>query len=127
MFNENDANAQILVIEPEPSIYTLTRTHMADMPVTIHMERLVETLIKDNPTNIDVIILDLDMAADKADTGLVDQIKESYAFCEIPLIVVSMSSSTDTIINSLNAGADDYIAKPVAPRELIARVKMLMR
>lgn len=127
MFNDNDANAQILVIEPDASIYKLACTHMAESPVTVHLEHSVESLLKDNLTNIDVIILDLDSDAGQADIKLVEQIKQSYAFCEIPLIVVSASNCTNTIIDSLNAGADDYVGKPVAPRELVARLKMLMR
>ncbi len=127
MFNESDANAQILVIESEPSIYTLTHTHMAESPVTVHLERSVTSLLNDQPTNIDVIILDLDTESGNTDITLIDQIKQSYAFCEIPLIVVSSNNDTDLIIGSLNAGADDFVAKPVAPRELMARLRMLMR
>ena len=45
----------------------------------------------------------------------------------IPIIMLTAKSSEDSKINGLNIGADDYLIKPFSPRELLARVKAILR
>jgi two-component system, OmpR family, response regulator len=47
--------------------------------------------------------------------------------CRVPILIVSGYVNSDKIIYGLNIGADDYLAKPFVPDELIARVRALLR
>lgn len=72
---------------------------------------------------IDLIVLDLMMPGEDGLTLC----RELRADSEIPVIMLTaMGEETDRIIG-LEMGADDYIAKPFNPRELVARIKAVMR
>ena len=55
------------------------------------------------------------------------RLKRSDTTAEIPVIMLTAKTSEDNVIQGLDVGADDYITKPFAPRELIARVRALLR
>ena len=46
---------------------------------------------------------------------------------DIPVIMLTAKTAEDNVIQGLDVGADDYITKPFAPRELIARMRALLR
>ncbi len=74
----------------------------------------------------DIIISDLN-TPEVGGLELIEQIKTSGFFSSIPVIVLSGEESTETRIKCLNAGADDYVVKPFNPRELEARMKVILR
>jgi DNA-binding response OmpR family regulator len=51
-------------------------------------------------------------------------VRRSY---DLPIIVVSARADTNDIVAALEAGADDYVTKPFSPREVVARVKTVLR
>lgn len=71
----------------------------------------------------DLIILDL-MLPDISGESICREIRK---ISNIPIIMLTAKSSEDNIISGISLGADDYIAKPFSPREVLARVKALIR
>jgi two-component system, OmpR family, KDP operon response regulator KdpE len=71
----------------------------------------------------DVILLDLGLA-DMDGIAVVKQLREWAA---IPVIVVSARSQEQTKVQALDAGADDYLDKPFAVEELMARVRVALK
>src|SRR5690606_36813233 len=45
----------------------------------------------------------------------------------VPIIILTAKSTEDDVLRGLELGADDYIAKPFSPREVVARVKTVLR
>lgn len=71
----------------------------------------------------DLIILDLNLP--KLDgLSVCERIR---AESDIPIIILSVRSDDDDVVRGLEIGADDYIAKPFSPRQLIARAQAVMR
>lgn len=58
---------------------------------------------------------------------LLRRLKRSDATAEIPVIMLTAKAAEDNVIQGLDVGADDYMTKPFAPRELIARIKAQLR
>lgn len=74
----------------------------------------------------DLILLDW-MLPGGSGLELLRRLKRTEASQEIPVIMLTAKTTEDNVIQGLDVGADDYITKPFAPRELLARVKALLR
>ncbi len=74
----------------------------------------------------DLVLLDW-MLPGGSGMELLRRLKREDSTREIPVIMLTAKTSEDNIIQGLDVGADDYITKPFAPRELIARIKALLR
>ena len=74
----------------------------------------------------DIVLLDW-MLPGGSGIELLRRLKREDSFAEIPVIMLTAKTAEDNVIQGLDVGADDYITKPFAPRELIARIKALLR
>jgi len=74
----------------------------------------------------DLIITDLN-TPNMGGLDLIKQVKASDFFKSIPIVVLSGEESSEIIVNCLNAGADDFVIKPFNPKELEARIKVVLR
>jgi len=72
---------------------------------------------------IDVVVLDLRLAGEDG----MELAKKLRASSEIPIIIVSGRRDEADRVMGLELGADDYITKPFSPRELLARVRAVLR
>lgn len=79
--------------------------------------------IADDPTRPDLLILDVMMPDKDGLTAL----RELRARHRLPVIVLSARGEPVDRIVGLELGADDYLAKPFLPRELLARIRALLR
>jgi two-component system phosphate regulon response regulator PhoB len=74
----------------------------------------------------DIILLDW-MLPGGSGLELLRRLKRDETTREVPVIMLTAKTAEDNVIQGLDVGADDYITKPFAPRELIARIKALLR
>ncbi|WP_437309857.1 winged helix-turn-helix domain-containing protein [Sorangium sp. So ce388] len=115
--------AKVLVVEDEPAIaesiaYFLRRDGFAATVATTlaTAEREFD--------KADLIILDL-MLPDGSGFDLIGQVRRSEARAAI--IVLSSRDSEADRVAALETGADDYVTKPFSPREIVARVRAVLR
>ena len=73
-----------------------------------------------------VILLDW-MLPDQSGLRLLGRIRSDRNFSSLPVIMVTAKGMEEDKIAGLDQGADDYITKPFSPRELVARIKALIR
>jgi two-component system alkaline phosphatase synthesis response regulator PhoP len=118
-------NAQrILVVDDEPAIlkvveYALTREGF-EVETAGDGAGAEESFARVSP---DLVILDI-MLPDKS--GL-EVARELRAHSNVPVIILSARSDEVDRILGLEFGADDYVTKPFSPRELVSRVKTVLR
>ncbi|NRB38673.1 MAG: phosphate regulon transcriptional regulator PhoB [Pseudomonadales bacterium] len=74
----------------------------------------------------DLILLDW-MLPGGSGLELLRRMKKDDVCADIPIIMLTAKTSEDNKIQGLELGADDYIAKPFAPRELVARINAVLR
>jgi two-component system phosphate regulon response regulator PhoB len=74
----------------------------------------------------DLILLDW-MLPGGSGIEFLRRLKRSEISSKIPVIMLTAKVAEDNVIQGLNVGADDYVTKPFAPRELMARVNALLR
>lgn len=72
---------------------------------------------------VDIIVLDPDDTMEDGDK-ILENVRE---ISTIPIIYLSSDGSVDRKVEVLNAGADDYLTKPYATKELIARIRSTLR
>ncbi len=82
--------------------------------------------ISESETPVDLILLDI-LLGDADGRDICQKVKESEKLKFIPVIILTVRSSLQDKINSLNLGADDYLTKPFINEELLAKVKVMLR
>jgi two-component system phosphate regulon response regulator PhoB len=74
----------------------------------------------------DVVLLDW-MMPGTSGLELMRRLRRDELTAMIPVILLTAKAEEDNMVQGLNSGADDYIAKPFSPRELVARIHALLR
>jgi DNA-binding response OmpR family regulator len=123
-FRYNNPVEPILIIEDERSIARVVKAYLeAEGFRVIHTatgKEGLERLSKERPL---LIILDL-MLPDISGEEICQFIKDRD---DIPVIMLTAKSSEEERIKGFSLGADDYVVKPFSPRELVFRVKALLK
>ena len=73
------------------------------------------------------ILLDWMLPGDKSGVDFCRMLKNDEMLAEIPVIMLTAKSEEDSKVHGLDAGADDYMTKPFSTRELISRIKAVLR
>jgi DNA-binding response OmpR family regulator len=118
------AGGTILLVEDEEDIATLVRTYLErDGFEVVWAARGVEGLLALERHDICLAILDLQLP-DADGLDLCRAIREQS---RLPIVIVTARDEEIDRITGLELGADDYVTKPFSPRELVARVRAVLR
>ena len=74
----------------------------------------------------DLVLLDW-MLPGGSGIELARRLRRSELTVNIPIIMLTAKTSEDNKVQGLNEGVDDYVTKPFSPRELVARIKTVLR
>ncbi|HEX6930049.1 MAG TPA: response regulator [Gammaproteobacteria bacterium] len=117
-------SADILIVEDEPKIANLMADYLraaGHEPRILDNGALVVPAVREREP--DVILLDLMLPGRDG----IDVCRELRAFSNVPIIMVTARVEEVDRLLGLELGADDYICKPFSPREVVARVKAILR
>lgn len=117
-------NAKLLVVDDDPEIRELTQAYLTRQGFEVDCVdsgEAMEAFLVGHTT--DLIILDL-MLPGEHGLSLARRLKSEG---DIPIIIVSAQGDEIDRIVGLEVGADDYLPKPFNPRELLARVRAVLR
>ncbi|HEY6016968.1 MAG TPA: response regulator transcription factor [Gaiellaceae bacterium] len=117
-------NKTVVVIDDEPSVQEVTRAYLEKDGYSVFVAgtgsdgiALAERL------KPGLIVLDL-MLPDIAGEEICREIRTRS---DVPILMLTAKAAEDERVNGLALGADDYLTKPFSPRELVARVRAILR
>jgi two-component system phosphate regulon response regulator PhoB len=117
----------VLIVDDEFAIRDMLRMalEMADFRCieAQDIQRAYQLIVDERPA---VVLLDW-MLPGGSGLELMRRLKREELTRDMPVIMLTAKTAEDNVIQGLDVGADDYITKPFAPRELIARIRALLR
>jgi DNA-binding response OmpR family regulator len=116
--------ATILVVDDEPKIARLLRDYLerAGFNVSVaHDGR--EALMRARTERPDLVILDLGLPA----VDGLDVTRQLRRDGDLPILMLTARDDETDRVAGLELGADDYVTKPFSPREVVARVRAILR
>lgn len=120
-------NRRILVVDDNPDILTYLKTFLSkndfDVLTAKSMTECYEVLEKTIP---DIILLDV-ILPEGDGIEICQKIKSDTQYDGVSVVIMTGAPDAENKIRGLNAGAHDYITKPILPEELIARVRSIVR
>ncbi len=121
------AKQKILIVEDDENIRELISFNLQTTNYSVIEtetgEAGIQKAIKSSP---DLILLDL-MLPEMDGLDVCRQLKSDAATKNIPIIMVTAKGEESDIVTGLELGADDYLTKPFRPKELIARIRNILR
>lgn len=121
-------NETILVVEDEPAIQEMivTTLEMAGFHYlqAEDVPQAYQQVVDHRP---DLLLLDWMLMGNQSGIDLCRLLKKDEMLFETPIIMLTAKGEEDNKVQGLDAGADDYITKPFSTRELISRIKAVLR
>ncbi len=117
---------KILIVDDEESICEILSFNLEIEGFEVDCAYSAEQAMKMPLEEYSLIILDV-MMSGKSGFKMAKEMKESPLTADIPIIFCSAMGSEESKVTGLTIGADDYIAKPFSVREVVARVKSVLR
>ena len=121
------ADPTILVIEDEPDIRKLVQYNLVQERYKVleaeDGEQALKLLQRSTPN---LVILDL-MLPGISGLELCKHLRERAETAQVPILMLTAKAGEADKVVGLEIGADDYLAKPFSPREMVARVRAILR
>lgn len=114
----------VLIVESDPSVSRFMQLKLEEEGFSCLIDNVGDSVVDlAGQRQADIIVLDPDEPM-KDGEKILEKVRE---ISSLPVIYLSADDSVDTKVEVLNAGADDYITKPYATKELIARLRSALR
>lgn len=117
---------KILVVDDEEILCEVLKLNLENENYEVDIAESAEQAMSLNLNQYDLILLDI-MMGEISGVQMAKMMKKNPATAQIPIIFCTAKDTEDDMIMGLNLGADDYITKPYTVRNVIARVKSVLR
>lgn len=125
--SKSDATGdRIFIVDREQMMCELLQYRFENEGYTVDLAHDGRTALQRDLTIYSIILVDL-MDCDFTGIQFTRAVKSNNETYHVPVIIISARASEDDIVNGLDSGADDYLTKPFSSRELVARVRSVIR
>jgi DNA-binding response OmpR family regulator len=124
MASTGSITRSVMVVEDDDAIRLVLRTNLEDEGYRVVESVTAEqALVEMLDERVDVVLVDLRLPGIQ---GL-DLIRSLRATSQVPIIIVTAQTDSHDVVAGLEAGADDYVTKPFVSKELMARIRTILR
>ena len=120
------ATDRILIVDDEETLCEVLKLNLENEGYDVDVAFSAEQALGYNIKEYSLILLDI-MMGEISGIKMAKILKSDLSTADIPIIFCTARNSEDDMIMGLNLGADDYIMKPYTVRNVIARVKSVLR
>ena len=117
---------RILIVDDEETLCEVLRLNLENEGYDVDTALSAEEALRMDIKQYSLILLDI-MMGEISGIRFARMLKSDVATADIPIIFCTARDSEDDMVKGLNLGADDYITKPYTVRNVIARVKSVLR
>ena len=117
-------NKKIVVVDDDPSVQEVVRAYLEKDGYLVYVAgTAADGLSTAERVKPGLVVLDL-MLPDRPGEDVCREIRERS---DVPILMLTAKASEDERVTGLAIGADDYLTKPFSPRELVGRVRAILR
>ena len=121
-----DKNYRILVVDDEEDLCEILKFNLETEGYAVQTANSAEEALEMDITAFDLLLLDI-MMDGMSGFAMARKLKETEATRNIPIIFLTARDTENDKITGFNIGADDYIPKPFSIREVLVRVRAVLR
>lgn len=115
-----------MVVDDEQDLCEILKFNLETEGYQVATAYSAEEALEKNLTRFDLLLLDV-MMGGMDGFAMAERLKSNPETAHVPIIFLTAKTDENDKVNGLNLGADDYIAKPFSIREVMARVKAVLR
>lgn len=120
------SDQRILVVDDEEDLCEILKFNLENEGYFVDTANSAEEALKMNPGKYNLLLLDV-MMGEISGFKMANMLKKNKDTADIPIIFITAKDTENDTVTGFNLGADDYISKPFSLREVIARVKAVIR
>nr|WP_320038221.1 response regulator transcription factor [uncultured Bacteroides sp.] len=117
---------RILVVDDEEDLCEILKFNLENEGYEVDTANSAEEALKLNISDYSLLLLDV-MMGEISGFRMASMLKKEKKTANIPIIFITAKDTENDTITGFNLGADDYISKPFSLREVISRVKAVIR
>lgn len=117
---------RILVVDDEEDLCEILKFNLENEGYEVDTANSAEEALKMDISSYDLLLLDV-MMGEISGFKMANILKKDKKTAQVPIIFITAKDTENDTVTGFNLGADDYISKPFSLREVIARVKAVLR
>ena len=117
---------RILVVDDEEDLCEILKFNLENEGDEVDTANSAEEALKMNISSYHLLLLDV-MMGEISGFKMANLLKKDKKTAQVPIIFITAKDTENDTVTGFNLGADDYISKPFSLREVIARVKAVLR
>lgn len=117
---------RVLVVDDEEDLCEILQFNLETEGYSVDVANSAEDALKKDITGYNLLLLDV-MMGEMSGFRMARQLRENPKTANVPIIFLTAKDSENDRLTGFNVGADDYISKPFSIREVLARVKAIIR